>query len=341
MSPTCPLPSLGTEKILLSHGSGGHQSSALIEQLLAPTFEMNLADLHDSALLSVGGQQIAFTTDSYVVQPLVFSGGDIGSLAVNGTINDLAMAGARPLVLSCALILEEGFSIELLQRIIASMQKAACAAGARIVTGDSKVVEHGKGDGLYINTSGVGLIEQAGIGPQAIQAGDSLLVSGDIGRHACAIMTQREGLQFESELSSDCQQLYSLVAALFEAGVRIHCMRDITRGGLATVLAELAKTCGLDLEIKEELVPVTAAVEGVCELLGLEPLYMACEGRMLAIVPESCEAKAIEVMRRFHPEAALIGRVATQGSGLAIAETSLGTKRLLDLLHGDQLPRIC
>lgn len=341
MMTSCPVPSTKSDKILMAHGGGGKLTTQLIEKLFLPAFGGSSDKLHDGAYLSVGGKELAFTTDSYVVKPLFFPGGNIGDLAVNGTVNDLAMCGARPLYLSCGFILEEGLEIASLEKIVDSMRRAAEAAGVQLVTGDTKVVERSSGGGVYINTAGIGEVVRSGIAPQSIQSGDAILISGDLGRHGTAVMSVREGLSFDSEIESDSQELASLVMALMHAGVEIHCMRDLTRGGLATVLAELSQARGLGLCVEEEKLPVDSTVRGACEFLGLDPLYVACEGRMLAIVDPAHQDHALNIMRRFNSQAAIVGSVSDKTSGRATARTCLGTQRILDALSGDQLPRIC
>ena len=279
----------------------------------------------------------------YVVQPLFFPGGDIGALAVNGTVNDLAMCGAEPLCLSAGFVIEEGFALEDLRRIVASMQAAAMAAGIRIVTGDTKVVERGKGDGLYINTSGIGrILCDIPPRPQNVCPGDVVLISGDIGRHGIAVMSVREGLAFESTLESDCAPLAVTVARLIRADISLNCLRDPTRGGLATSLIEIATTTGLDMRITEAAIPVCDPVRGACEILGLDPLYVANEGRFIAIVPPADAPEALAILRAAPggEQAGLLG-VALAGEGRVILEDALGASRVLDLLTGEQLPRIC
>lgn len=338
---TCPRPTRSSEKILLAHGSGGKLTSQLIENIFLPSFGTSSEMLHDGAFLRIGNSELAFTTDSYVVQPLFFPGGNIGDLAVNGTVNDLAMCGARPLYLSCGFILEEGFPIEDLIQITHSMKEAAKSAGIQLVTGDTKVVEKGKGDGLYINTSGIGVIEKYSINPQRIQPGDVIIVNGDIGLHGTAIMSVREGLEFESTIQSDTQELYSLVHALLHENVPIHCLRDLTRGGLTTALVELAEERQVSIEIDEDLVPVDSVVKGACEFLGLDPLYVACEGRMVAFLDQHRADECIEIMNAFGNNARIIGVVTDNHPSIVTAKTFIGTKRILDRLTGDQLPRIC
>jgi hydrogenase expression/formation protein HypE len=337
---TCPIPFSHSQKILLGHGSGGKLTSQLIDNIFLPIFGNSSEILHDGAFLSVADQQLAFTTDSYVVNPLFFPGGNIGGLAVNGTVNDLAMCGALPVWLSCGFILEEGFEIEKLIMITKSMKQAADKVGVKIVTGDTKVVEKGKGDGLYVNTSGIGIVNSLPMKPENIQSGDVVIVNGDIGRHGTAILSVREGLAFDSVIESDTQELSSLTQALLLCG-GIHCMRDVTRGGLATVLVELAAARGLTIEIDETDVPVNETVRGACELLGLDPLYVACEGRMVAFVDKAHADKVLDVMTANACQPQVIGQVVNNGKGIAVAKTFIRTKRLLDRLTGDQLPRIC
>jgi hydrogenase expression/formation protein HypE len=284
------------------------------------------------------------TTDSYVVRPLFFPGGDIGSLAINGTVNDLLMVGARPLYLSLGLILEEGLPMETLWRVVQSLAVSARRADVAIITGDTKVVDRGKGDGLYINTAGVGRLEhKRSLGPDRIAAGDRILLTGDIGRHGMAIMAVREGLSFESAITSDCAPLVAPVMELLDAGIEIHSMRDLTRGGLATALVEHARTRGLTLEMEEAAVPVIPSVRGACELLGLDPLYVANEGRMVAFVPEDDAADALRIFRKHEVSAGAcdIGRVTAETSSRVRLISQIGAPRLLDFLSGEQLPRIC
>jgi hydrogenase expression/formation protein HypE len=287
---------------------------------------------------------VAFTTDSYVVSPLEFPGGNIGKLAVYGTVNDLAMAGARPHSLSVGFILEEGFSLEVLRRVVASMKAAADEVGVRIVTGDTKVVDKGKGDGLFINSAGIGVVpEGLEVHPNQVQPGDRILISGDLGRHGVAVLSVREGLAFEEPVESDCGNLSHFVAALLEANLAPHCLRDLTRGGLASALNEIAGERGVEMEVEEISIPVCDAVRGVCELLGLDPLYVANEGRLVAFVsPENAEA-SLQLLQNLPggEGAALVGTVLEEGRGRVHLRGAFGTSRLLDLLSGEQLPRIC
>lgn len=300
---------------------------------------------HDGAVLDVKDtERIAFTTDSFVVHPRFFPGGDIGCMAIYGTVNDLAMCGARPLYLSVGLILEEGLPTEELQRVMESMRKAADRCGVAVVTGDTKVVDRGKGDGLFINTAGVGAVDgERRIGPGAVVPGDVILVSGDIGRHGVAILASREGLEFESTIESDCAPLHTAVQALLDGGVEVHCLRDLTRGGFASSLKEVATATKCELLVRESDLPVTEEVRGACELLGLDPMYVANEGTMMVVVPGAEAGKALELLRGV-PETAgssVVGEVGEAGSGKVFLESTLGTRRIVDMLAGEQLPRIC
>jgi hydrogenase expression/formation protein HypE len=345
MTPTCPVPLSEYPNVLLAHGGGGKLMHQLIEKMFLPAFGNPLLDSrHDGAVFQVGGERLAFTTDSYVVRPLFFPGGDIGSLAVNGTVNDLAMCGARPRWLSAGFILEEGLPMETLHRVAQSMQAAARAAGVEVVTGDTKVVDKGKGDGLFINTAGIGIVEHnVVIAPSRVAPGDAVLLSGDIGRHGIAIMSVREGLQFESAIQSDCAPLAAPVLALLDAGIELHCLRDLTRGGLGSALVEIAETARVGIHIEETAIAVRDEVRGACEILGLDPLSVANEGRFIAFVPVAQAERALTVMRA-HPqgvEACLIGRVNDQSPGLVTLKSSIGATRIVDLPGGEQLPRIC
>jgi hydrogenase expression/formation protein HypE len=317
----------------------------LLETLVLPSFSHSAPDAHhDAAVLDMAGARLAFTTDSYVVQPLFFPGGDIGQLAVNGTVNDLSMCGARPLFLSTAFILEEGLPMETLRRVLRSMRLAADAAGVSIVTGDTKVVERGAADGIFINTAGIGIIEHSyRIAPDQVRPGNVVLLSGDVGRHGIAVMAARENLGFEGGIESDTSPLAGLVLALLHAGIRVHCLRDLTRGGLATALVEIARVAAVQIEIEEAAIPVQSDVRGACELLGLDPVYVANEGRLIAFVdPEDAEA-ALTLMRE-HPQGAgatEIGRVTDSNPGLVTMTSWIGVPRIVEMLSGDQLPRIC
>lgn len=339
---------LRDEKITLSHGSGGKSTHNLIEGVFAPAFSNPLLDaMDDAATFSVNGtgQQLAFTTDTYVVNPLFFPGGDIGKLAVHGTINDLSMVGAEPLYLSVGFILEEGFPISDLRRIVASMATAAKEAGVAIVTGDTKVVQRGKGDGVFINTAGVGLVRATWLpGQLQLQPGDKVLLSGPVGDHGIAIMMAREALDIETDVQSDTAPLHSLVAALLQAaGNGVHCLKDPTRGGVATALNEMALGSEVSIALEENAIPVHPEVRGACEILGLDPLTIANEGKLLAIVaPDKADA-ALAALRS-HPlgrDAAIIGTVQADPPGMVFLRTDIGGLRVLDMLVGDPLPRIC
>jgi hydrogenase expression/formation protein HypE len=344
---SCPTPIPQQETVQLAHGGGGRMMRKLIEGMLLPQFQAAggpaLAP-HDSAVLDLGGTRVAFTTDTFVVSPLFFPGGDIGKLAVYGTVNDLAMAGAQPLYLSCGLILEEGMPLQLLQRVIASMRGAADEVGVKIVTGDTKVVDRGKGDGVFVNTAGVGVVGRClDISPNRVTTGDRVLVSGDLGRHGISIMSVREGLQFEGASESDCASLAGLVSELAALGADLHCLRDLTRGGLAAALIEIAEHAAVGIDLDEPSIRVIPQVRGACELLGLDPLYVANEGRLVAFVAPSAAERALEIMQR-HPAApdpALIGTVTAGHPGDVELQNAFGTGRLLDLLSGEQMPRIC
>ncbi|MFC5525822.1 hydrogenase expression/formation protein HypE [Rhodanobacter ginsengisoli] len=342
-APQCPIPATTGDAIELAHGGGGLLTRRLIDGLFRPAFAETADDLtHDGAVFEIDGARLAFSTDSYVVRPLFFPGGDIGTLAVNGTVNDLAMCGAEPLYLSVGLVLEEGFAIADLSRVIASMRQAATAAGVRLVTGDTKVVEHGKGDGLYINTSGVGrLFAAARVAPTRVRPGDVVVLSGDIGRHGMAVMAAREGLGFETPILSDCAPVALAVRQLFEAGIEVHCLRDLTRGGLATALIEIADTGGVGIRLDEAAIAVAEPVRGACEILGLDPLYVANEGRFVAIVPAAAAGQAVDVLRRFGEQVAVIGTVEEGARGATVSLSTIGGSRVLDMLSGEQLPRIC
>ena len=339
----CPRP-LRHGTVQMAHGGGGRLMKELIEGLFLPILGADPGGLHDSAVLEAGGARLAFTTDGFVVSPRSFPGGDLGELAVYGTVNDLAMAGAKPLALSTAFILEEGLPFEELAALVASMKAAADRCGVRLVTGDTKVVDRGKADGIFITTAGIGLISSAvAIHPRRVRVGDAVLVSGDLGRHGIAVMSVREGLAFETPIASDCGPVHHLVRALLDASLDLHCLRDPTRGGLASVLNEIATAAGVAIEADEAAVPISEAVATACEILGLDPLYVACEGRLVVFLPADQAEQALNVLRAI-PEgagAALIGHVTPGPAGRVSVKTSLGTLRLLDLLSGEQLPRIC
>jgi hydrogenase expression/formation protein HypE len=342
---SCPVPLSSHDHVLLGHGSGGKLSAELVQQIFLPEFSNPaLARLDDQAVLSINGCRLAFTTDSFVVKPLFFPGGDIGSLAVHGTVNDLAMGGAQPLFLSAAFILEEGLPFDVLRRVVRSMKQAAEAAGVQVVTGDTKVVEKGSCDNLFINTTGIGLVPD-GIEMSADRArpGDKVLLSGPIGEHGIAILAQREGLQFESSIESDSAALHTLVAAMLKATYDIRCMRDPTRGGLSSTLNEIAAQSRVGIELEESAILVREDVKGACELLGLDPLYVANEGKLVAIVKPGAADDVLLAMQN-HPlgrKARVIGSVTQNDAGLVTMRTTLGTSRIVDMLAGDQLPRIC
>jgi hydrogenase expression/formation protein HypE len=340
----CPLPLQQHSRIQMAHGGGGKLMHQLLENVFLSAFNSDsLPPQHDSAVLNLPGQRLAFTTDSYVVRPIIFPGGDIGSLAVHGTVNDLAMSGARPLYLSAGFILEEGLPMETLRQVVHSMRAAADHCGVRIVTGDTKVVEKGHSDGLFINTAGIGIVEHSlNIAPGSVQSGDAILVSGDLGRHGMAIMSVREGLEFETAINSDSAPVANLVLELIDAGVVIHCLRDLTRGGLASALNEIAAGANHRMVIEEKLIPVLEDVHAACEILGLDPLHVACEGRFVAFVAAKDAERALAIMRAHESGtgAACIGNVQT-GSPLVILKSTLGASRILDMPSGEQLPRIC
>ncbi len=336
---------LTDERITMAHGSGGKATHTLIEALFLEHLRNPLLEpLEDSAVLALDGARLAFTTDSFVVSPLVFPGGTIGDLAVNGTVNDLAVQGARPLYLSAGFILEEGFPVEDLRRIVESMAAAARAAGVQVVTGDTKVVQKGKGDGCYINTAGVGLLERPGeLGVDRTRPGDAVLVSGPIGDHGVTIMLARGELDIESDVESDTAPLWGLVERLLDADLGLRCMRDATRGGVATVLNEVARASGVSVVIDERAIPVRDEVRGACEILGIDPLYVACEGRLVAVVEGARGNAALEAMRS-HPlgeGAAVVGTVKDDPPTLVLLKTEFGGTRIVDMLIGDPLPRIC
>ncbi len=342
---SCPLPKSDYQEVVLAHGGGGRLSRQLLEEWILPCLENPvLRQLGDSAVLNLEGLRLAFTTDSYTVAPLFFPGGDIGELAVYGTLNDLAVAGAQPRALSLALILEEGLPLETLHRILESIRRAAARLQVPVVTGDTKVVDRGKGDGVYINTAGIGVVPPGrDPGPHRIRPGDHILINGPIGLHGLAILAARQNLFPEETLKSDTGPVGPLIEALYEAGVEIHAMRDPTRGGVASVLNELAAQAGVGITLLEQELPVPPEVEGAAELLGLDPLYIANEGKVLIFVAEDQADRALEVLRQ-HPlgrEARDIGRVTEEHPGLVVLHTVIGGRRVVDLLSGEQLPRIC
>jgi hydrogenase expression/formation protein HypE len=341
----CPLPISRNTHITLAHGGGGTRMHELIDHVFMKRLGNDLLDgENDAAVFNVGQERVAFTTDSFVVDPPFFPGGNIGSLAVHGTVNDLAMSGARPRHLSAGFILEEGFEIGRLEQVVDSMKVAADECGVAIVTGDTKVIERRDGDGIFINTAGIGTLDyNVALGPKKIQPGDHVIVSGDLGRHGMAIMTMREGFELEEPLLSDSAPLWPGVKALLDAGIDIRCLRDLTRGGLASALNELAAASGYSIRVTESEVPVASVVRGICELLGFDPLHVANEGRLVAFVPAADASRAVEALDSAQSgiRAADIGTVIDDGGHQVILESVIGTPRILDMLSGEQLPRIC
>jgi len=396
---SCPVPRVADDRIVLAHGGGGRLTHQLIEKIFMPAFSNDaLEQRHDGAVVSVNGSRLAFTTDSFVVRPLIFPGGNIGDLAIYGTVNDLAMCGARPLYLSAGFILEEGLEMQTLRTVVASMREAAARAEVQLVTGDTKVVDKGKGDGIFINTSGIGVIEsrtdladgfekarsrlslsevsatdqansfeRAGlqplrpeptetralapegpsttktIGPASVQPGDAVIVSGDLGRHGIAILSVREGLEFESPILSDCANLWPAVEALLNAGIEIHCLRDLTRGGLATTLNEIASDRNICIKLEESLIPVGETVQSACEILGLDPLYVANEGRFAVFVPAAQTDAALSVLKKVEVSqgSVRVGKVEESPGRTVVLQSRIGGNRVVDMLSGEQLPRIC
>lgn len=342
---TCPTPLTDQPQIVLGHGSGGKLSAQLLSKMFLPAFNNEyLARLDDQAILDINGTKLAFTTDAFVVTPIFFPGGDIGKLAINGTINDLAMGGAKPLYIAAAFILEEGLPTDELSRVVASMRDAAHAAGVQLVTGDTKVVNRGKGDKIFITTTGIGIVsDEIHISARRARPGDKILLSGTIGDHGMAIMSQREHLEFDGTIESDCAALHSLVAAMLEASHDIHCLRDPTRGGVATVLNELAAASNIGMMIDERRIPVRETVRGACEILGFDPLYVANEGKLVAIVGAEAAPEVLAKMRA-HPlggDAQVIGEIVADHPRMVVMKTAIGGSRIVDLLFGEQLPRIC
>jgi hydrogenase expression/formation protein HypE len=342
---SCPAPLSHADIVQLAHGGGGKMTARLIETLFAPAFRNPyLEPLGDGAVLRVGSERLAFTTDTFVVNPIFFPGGDIGSLAVHGTVNDLAMCGAEPLFLSAGYVLEEGFPMRDLERVVASMAAACARVGAPLVTGDTKVVDRGKGDGIYVNTSGVGRVRDGvTVGPDRAAVGDVVIVSGPVGDHGIAVMAAREGIDFETELVSDSAPVAALVRAVLDAVPGTHVLRDPTRGGLATALCEIALSSNVGIHVEEAEIPVRDEVRGACELLGFDPLYVACEGRFLAIVPADRAEPALDAIRSSAGGglARRIGTVVAEDPGRLVLHTRIGSHRLLERLSGEQLPRIC
>ncbi len=343
---SCPLPLAGYPTIVMGHGGGGKLGNELVEHLFLPAFRNPaLETLGDAAVFDLGSGRLAMSSDSFVVQPLFFPGGSIGELAVNGTVNDLAVSGAMPRFLSASFILEEGFPLAALAAIADAMARAAATADVHIITGDTKVVERGHGDGCYINTAGVGVLRpEVAVGPHLARPGDAVLVSGTIGDHGMAIMSVREGLEFESRIRSDCAALNGLIAQVLDAvGSQVHAMRDPTRGGLASTLNEIAVASNVGIAIDESCVPVRPEVQSACELLGLDPVYVANEGKAVFFVAPEAAAQVLEILRA-HPlgrDAALIGQVTTQHPRMLVARTGMGANRVIPTQIGEQLPRIC
>jgi hydrogenase expression/formation protein HypE len=347
---SCPLPIFEHKQIVLGHGSGGKLTADLIDKIFLPAFKNPVLDkLDDQAVLTINGARLAFTTDSFVVSPIFFPGGDIGRLAVHGTVNDLAMSGARPLYLSAAFILEEGLAVDDLRRVVQSMRAAAEETGVQFVTGDTKVVNRGKGDQIFITTTGIGVIDDGvNISADRAKPGDKIILSGYVGDHGMAIMSQRENLEFEGAIESDCASLHGLVADMLATSPRVetdflHCLRDPTRGGVATTLNEIAKRAGVGMTLLEQSIPVRDSVKGACEVLGLDPLYVANEGKLLAIVAPEMANAVLEQMRRHQlgRHAVIIGEVVGDHPGMVLMRTEIGGTRVLDVMFGEQLPRIC
>ncbi len=341
----CPLPVSEYPRVLMAHGGGGRLTHQLIENVFGKAFSNPILDTrHDSAQFCVPAGRLAMTTDSYVVHPIFFSGGNIGSMAVYGTVNDLAMSGARPLYLSCGFIIEEGLPMKSLERIVFSMRDAARRCNVQIITGDTKVVDKSEGNGLFINTSGIGVIESSvTIAPRNVQPGDVVLVNGDLGRHGMAIMAIREGLQFDSAIESDSAPIHEPVLQLIAAGIEIHCLRDLTRGGLAAALNEIAEAAGIKISVEEKSIPVREDIHAACEMLGLDPLHVANEGRFVAFVPSKNAKEALKIMRQ-HPVSVgsiMIGSVSETSTPMVTLKSTIGATRILDMPSGEQLPRIC
>lgn len=341
----CPIPISKYPTVQMAHGGGGSLMNNLIEKMFLANFDSApLKQRHDSAMLDLPKGRIAFTTDSYVIRPLFFPGGDIGKLAVYGTVNDLAMAGAKPLYLSVGFILEEGLPMETLWKVICSVKQAAQMTGVQIATGDTKVVDKGKGDGIFINTSGIGVMEHfLNIAPAQVQADDAIIVNGDLGRHGMAIMAVREGLEFDTSIESDAAPLTHMVLSLIQQGIEIHCMRDLTRGGLASALNEISSVCGLSMEIWESQISVREDVKAACELLGFDPLYVANEGRCVVFVPAKQATKTLQIMHKhaIDSQATIIGQATHETPVAVYLKSAIGAVRIVDMLSGEQLPRIC
>jgi len=342
---SCPLPISDYKNVLLAHGGGGRLSQQMIQKMFVSQFQNEfLGQLHDGAIVTMNGARLAFSTDSYVINPIFFPGGDIGTLAVNGTVNDLAMCGAVPMYLSAAFIIEEGFEMDELWRVVISMQEAAKRAGVQLVTGDTKVVDKGKGDKIFINTSGIGVIENdVDINPKNARPGDKIILSGTIAAHGIAIMSVREGLEFKTRVESDCAPLNDLVKEMFGASKRIHVLRDPTRGGVATALNEIAESANVGIMIHENRIPIADEVSGACEILGFDPLYVANEGKLLAFVDPAHSERVLSVMQS-HPlgkNAVVIGEVTAANPRSVLMRSRIGGTRVVDMLSGEQLPRIC
>lgn len=351
---SCPLPINEYDTVTMAHGGGGKMMNNLIEKLFLHYLSNNMIqEKHDGAVFTAEGHRLAFTTDSYVVNPVFFPGGDIGELSVYGTVNDLSMCGAVPMYLSLGLILEEGFLLKDLERIIISIKRACERTGVKIITGDTKVVEKGKGDRIFINTAGIGIVKNGiNISPLQIKEGDMILLSGDIGRHGIAIMTTRENLDFESSIKSDCAPLNEIVQKLIEAGIGIHCLRDLTRGGLGSALNEIATEAKVEIAVEEKSINVVEEVRGVCEILGFDPVYVANEGRFITFVKKEDAVKALKILKAYEngKYASIIGEVSKKSlnikngkkeNGIVLMKSILGSNRILDMLSGEQLPRIC
>lgn len=342
---SCPIPKSEYDKVLLAHGGGGTLTHQLINKIFLSQFDNPiLSELHDGAKFEIQNSRFAFTTDSYVVQPIFFPGGNIGELAINGTVNDLSVCGAKPLFLSVGFIIEEGFEIEELWKIVLSMKEAASRANVQIVTGDTKVVDKGKGDKIFINTTGIGLIyDGVNISPRNCKPGDVIIINGKIAEHGIAIMSEREGLEFESKILSDTAPLNSLVEDVLKVSKNISVMRDPTRGGLASALNEIAQAANVKIEIYENEIPISDAVLGACEILGLDPLYIANEGKILIFVNEEDSSKVLEAMKKnpFGKDSRIIGRVVEKTEPIVLMKTLIGSTRVVDMISGEQLPRIC
>lgn len=341
----CPMPITNYDKVLLAHGGGGTLSHQLITKMFYTQFENEyLNQQHDSAILKFDKQKIAFTTDSYVVHPVFFPGGNIGELAVNGTVNDLAVSGAKPLFISCSFIIEEGLDMNELWQIVQSMKIAADRAGVKIVTGDTKVVDRGKGDKIFINTSGIGLTyDGVDINPRNCKPGDVIIINGRIAEHGVAIMSAREGLEFETTIESDSAALNSLVEDILSASKNVHVMRDPTRGGIASTLNEIASVANVGIQIEQNKIPISEEVRGACEILGLDPLYIANEGKIIVIASAEDGEKILNKMKKhaLGKDSMIIGKVRSEEPGIVVMKTSIGSSRIVDMISGEQLPRIC